>query len=331
MTFIAAIGMHRLAACAGSRVRIDGTPPPGPQDGICRKRPRRALGRDGRLWRPGLSLIFRIRFRIRTVASAAPCSGGAARWRSCWRWPRRGRSSRLATGVRPTALGAVAVEQARLLLRAFEEAEDRIGGAMAERSGCARPALASPPGNAPTAAAGAPPAFCRGAGPACPPGPTCGLRTLRATENVGNPVRPGGQGVRRRENPVESGICVRFRAVNTGHSGPRSMHDNGSYRASNLYFILSAGDPQLAPLLSQTAQRRNPFPCCVGDFPLTASRNPQCERLSRPEGNPARPAESMHDNCLGQLSPRRRSWPSRGGGRRPIGPNHTTSSIYWRF
>lgn len=42
---------------------------------------------------------------------------------------------RLNTAVRPTALGAVAAEQARRLLRAFEEAEDRIGGALAGRSG----------------------------------------------------------------------------------------------------------------------------------------------------------------------------------------------------
>ena len=40
---------------------------------------------------------------------------------------------RLPTGVRPTALGAVAAEQARRLLRAYEEAEDRIGGALAGR------------------------------------------------------------------------------------------------------------------------------------------------------------------------------------------------------
>ena len=33
----------------------------------------------------------------------------------------------LPTGVRPTALGVVAAEQARRLLRAYEEAEDRIG------------------------------------------------------------------------------------------------------------------------------------------------------------------------------------------------------------
>ena len=45
---------------------------------------------------------------------------------------------RLATGVRPTALGATVIEQARRLLRAFEEAEDRIGGALAGRSGCIR-------------------------------------------------------------------------------------------------------------------------------------------------------------------------------------------------
>ncbi len=42
---------------------------------------------------------------------------------------------RISTGVRLTALGAVAAEQARRLLRAFEEAEDRIGGALAGRSG----------------------------------------------------------------------------------------------------------------------------------------------------------------------------------------------------
>ena len=45
---------------------------------------------------------------------------------------------RLPTGVRPTALGAEAAVQARRLLRAFEEAEDRIGGALAGRSGCIR-------------------------------------------------------------------------------------------------------------------------------------------------------------------------------------------------
>ena len=45
---------------------------------------------------------------------------------------------RLATGVRPTALGAEAAAQARRLLRAFEEAEDRIGGALEGRSGCIR-------------------------------------------------------------------------------------------------------------------------------------------------------------------------------------------------
>ena len=45
---------------------------------------------------------------------------------------------RLATGVRPTELGATVTEQARCLLRAFEEAEDRIGGALAGRSGCIR-------------------------------------------------------------------------------------------------------------------------------------------------------------------------------------------------
>lgn len=42
---------------------------------------------------------------------------------------------RISTGVRPTALGVVAAEQARRLLRAFEEADDRIGGALAGRSG----------------------------------------------------------------------------------------------------------------------------------------------------------------------------------------------------
>ena len=42
---------------------------------------------------------------------------------------------RLATGVRPTALGATVAEQARRLLRAFEETEDRIGGTLAGRSG----------------------------------------------------------------------------------------------------------------------------------------------------------------------------------------------------
>ena len=45
---------------------------------------------------------------------------------------------RLPTDARPTALGAVAAEQARRLLRAFEEAEDWIGGALAGRSGCIR-------------------------------------------------------------------------------------------------------------------------------------------------------------------------------------------------
>ena len=45
---------------------------------------------------------------------------------------------RLPTGVRPTALGAEAAAQARRLLRAFEDAEDRIGGALAGRSGCIR-------------------------------------------------------------------------------------------------------------------------------------------------------------------------------------------------
>ena len=45
---------------------------------------------------------------------------------------------RLPTGVRQTALGAVAAEQARRLLRAYEEAEDWIGGALAGRSGCIR-------------------------------------------------------------------------------------------------------------------------------------------------------------------------------------------------
>ena len=42
---------------------------------------------------------------------------------------------RLPTGVRPTALGAAVAEQARRLLRAFEEAEDRIGGVLAGRTG----------------------------------------------------------------------------------------------------------------------------------------------------------------------------------------------------
>ena len=37
--------------------------------------------------------------------------------------------------MRLTALGAVAAEQARRLLRAYEEAEDRIGGALAGRCG----------------------------------------------------------------------------------------------------------------------------------------------------------------------------------------------------
>ena len=50
---------------------------------------------------------------------------------------------RLPTGVRPTALGAVTAEQARRILRAFEEAEDRIGGTLAGRTlagrtGCIR-------------------------------------------------------------------------------------------------------------------------------------------------------------------------------------------------
>ena len=45
---------------------------------------------------------------------------------------------RLPTGVRPTPLGAAVAEQARRLLRAFEEAEDRIGGVLAGRTGCIR-------------------------------------------------------------------------------------------------------------------------------------------------------------------------------------------------
>ena len=45
---------------------------------------------------------------------------------------------RPATGARPPALGPVAAEQARRFLRAFEEAEDRIGGALAGRTGCIR-------------------------------------------------------------------------------------------------------------------------------------------------------------------------------------------------
>ena len=45
---------------------------------------------------------------------------------------------RLPTGVRPTPLGAAVAEQARRLLRAFEEAEDRIGGVLAGRSGRVR-------------------------------------------------------------------------------------------------------------------------------------------------------------------------------------------------
>ena len=45
---------------------------------------------------------------------------------------------RLPTGVRPTALGATVAEEARRLLRAFEDAEDRIGGALTGRSGCIR-------------------------------------------------------------------------------------------------------------------------------------------------------------------------------------------------
>ena len=98
-------------------------------------------------------------------AKASACSGVGARSRSSWRWRRRGKSwprptglaigqpaltraiaalesrfgaplfERLPTGVRPTALGAVAAEQARRLLRAYEEAEDRIGGALAGRNG----------------------------------------------------------------------------------------------------------------------------------------------------------------------------------------------------
>ena len=42
---------------------------------------------------------------------------------------------RIHSGVRPTALGTVAADQARHLLRAFEEADDRIGAALAGRSG----------------------------------------------------------------------------------------------------------------------------------------------------------------------------------------------------
>ena len=45
---------------------------------------------------------------------------------------------RLPTGVRQTALGAVAAREARRLLRAWEEAEDRIGGALAGRTGLIR-------------------------------------------------------------------------------------------------------------------------------------------------------------------------------------------------
>ena len=45
---------------------------------------------------------------------------------------------RLPTGVRQTALGAVAGREARRLLRAWEEAEDRIGGALAGRTGLIR-------------------------------------------------------------------------------------------------------------------------------------------------------------------------------------------------
>ena len=45
---------------------------------------------------------------------------------------------RLPTCVRPTALGAVAADEARRLLRAWEAAEDRIGGALAGRSGLIR-------------------------------------------------------------------------------------------------------------------------------------------------------------------------------------------------
>lgn len=51
---------------------------------------------------------------------------------------------RLPTGVRPTSLGVVAAEQTRRLLRAWEVAEDRIGGALAGRSGRIRPAAFSP-------------------------------------------------------------------------------------------------------------------------------------------------------------------------------------------
>ena len=45
---------------------------------------------------------------------------------------------RLPTGVRPTALGVEAANQARSLLRAWEEVEDRIGGVVAGRCGCIR-------------------------------------------------------------------------------------------------------------------------------------------------------------------------------------------------
>ena len=51
---------------------------------------------------------------------------------------------RLATGVRPTALGAEAAVQARCLLRAYEEAEDRIGGVLAGRRGCIRATAEAP-------------------------------------------------------------------------------------------------------------------------------------------------------------------------------------------
>ena len=45
---------------------------------------------------------------------------------------------RLPNGVRPTTLGAVAAREARRLLRTWEEAEDRIGGALAGRTGLIR-------------------------------------------------------------------------------------------------------------------------------------------------------------------------------------------------
>ena len=51
---------------------------------------------------------------------------------------------RLATGVRTTALGAEAAAEARRLLRAWEEAEDRIGDVVAGRRGCIRATAEAP-------------------------------------------------------------------------------------------------------------------------------------------------------------------------------------------